>query len=75
MATGFDWGHDYSDQAWLITCETLFEVRDDFPRLTPSMIPAGVENVSYRVALHECENYQADLAVLEAAVLEDNDGT
>lgn len=75
LATGFDWDHDYSDQAWLVTGETLFEVRDDFPRLTPDMIPASVENVSYRLALQGCEDYQVGFAVLEAAVRGDNDGT
>ena len=75
FATGFDWEHDYSEQPWLVTDETLFEVRDEFPRLTPSMIPSGVEYVSYRLALGECEDYRVSFAILEAAVEGDSDGT
>ena len=74
FATGFDWDHDYSDRPWLVTGETLFEIRDEFPRLTPSMIPAGVENLSYRLALRTCADYEVDFAALEAAVKGDSDG-
>ncbi len=74
FATGFDWDHDYSDRPWLVTGETLFEVRDEFPRLTPGMIPAGVENLSYRLALRTCADYEVDFAALEAAVKGDSDG-
>ena len=75
FATGFDWEDDYSEQPWLVTGEILFEVRDEFPRLTPCMIPSGVEYVSYRLALGECEDYRASFAVLEAAVEGDSDET
>lgn len=68
FATGLDWEHDYSDQPWLVTSETLFEVVDEFPRITPNMLPAGVENVSYRLAIAECRGYEVDVAVLAAAV-------
>ncbi len=75
FATGFNWDHDYSDRPWLVTGETLFEVREGFPRLTPGMVPAGVENVSYRLSLRTCADYRVDFAVLEAAIKGVHDGT
>ncbi len=74
FATGFDWDQDYTDRRWLVAGEALFEVREEFPRLAPSMIPAGVENVNYRIALRMCADYEIDFATLEAAVKGDSDG-
>ncbi len=68
FAAGFDWEHDYSDQPWLLATETLFEVRDEFPRITTDTIPTGIDNASYRLALAQCEDYRADFPTLEAAL-------
>lgn len=74
LATGFDWEHDYTDSLWLVTEETLFEVKDEFPRITRSMVPAGVEGVRYSLGLAVCENWRVDFAVLRAALAGDRDG-
>ena len=60
MAVGFDRTHDYTDTKWLIGQERLFKVSGDFPRVTPSMYPSGVEKVRYEISLSDCEPYRVD---------------
>ena len=40
-AAGFDWTADYSDKLWIVAGESLYQVRNGFPRITPAMYPAG----------------------------------
>jgi len=67
-AAGFDWTDDYSDRRWLIGSESLYEVRDAFPRITPSMFPVGIDKVRYSISLPECEAFRVELATLATAV-------
>ena len=60
MAAGFDWKDDYSDKKWLVGSEHLFEVRDQFPRVIPSMFTPGVSNVHYSISLIECEPFRLE---------------
>ena len=60
VATGFDWEEDYSDDLWTIGDEVIYEVVEGFPRLTPSMVPAGVNEVRYDLSLASCESYRTD---------------
>ena len=69
-AVGFDWTGDYSDKLWVVTGESLYEVREGFPRITPSMFPAGVLNVRYAVSLPDCEAFRADPALLRRMIEE-----
>ena len=59
---------EYNEPEWLLTDRRLFEVRDDFPRITPSMLPAGVHAVSYAILLNACEAFAVDLDVTLADV-------
>lgn len=52
---------EYDEPAWLLTDRRMFEVRDDFPRLTPAMLPAAVHAVSYAILLSACESFAVDL--------------
>lgn len=52
---------EYNEPEWLLTDRRLFEVRDDFPRLTPGMLPAGVHAVSYAILLSACQGFAVDL--------------
>ncbi len=52
---------EYDEPQWLLTDRRLFEVRDDFPRLTPAMLPAGVHAVSYAILLSACQSFAVDL--------------
>ena len=69
-AVGFNWTDDYSDKLWLIAGESLYEVREGFPRITSSMFPAGVGNVRYAISLPDCEAFRIDPMLLERTVKE-----
>ena len=57
-AIGFDWMDDYSDKPWLIGDESLYEVREGFPRITPAKVPHGAGDVRYTISLPECEAFR-----------------
>jgi hypothetical protein len=59
---------EYDQPAWVLTDRRLFEVREGFPRITPSMLPSGVQRVSYEVLLRECEPFSVDLGETMAGV-------
>ena len=73
-ATGFDWEDDYSDTHWSIGDEVVYEVGDGFPRLTPSMVPAAVDDVRYTISMAGCEGFRVRQAALAEAILGDDDG-
>ena len=66
-AVGFDWKDDYSDRPWLVVGESLYEVREGFPRITPEMFPGGAANVRYTVSLPDCEMFRVDLRRAEGS--------
>ena len=72
---GFDWTDDYSDRLWLVGRESLYEVREGFPRITSAMFPGGVDKVRYTISLPECEAFRAELPVLATAVAGATDDT
>lgn len=67
-AVGFDWADDYTDREWLLGPEHLFEVKTDFPRVTPAMYPAGVGNLRYSIGLPECEPFRVGQDELRALI-------
>ena len=67
-AAGFDWTDDYSDKLWLIGQESLYEVREGFPRITSAMVPGGLSNVRYTVSLPDCEAFRVVPATLASTV-------
>ena len=73
-ATGFDWEDDYSDKHWSIGDEVLYEVVDGFPRLTPSMVPAAVDDVRYTISMAGCEGFRVPEAAMAEAILGGADG-
>ena len=67
-AVGFDGTHDYSDQLWVVVRESLFHVREAFPRIISEMLPEGVNGVCYAISLHDCEAFRVELAALSAVI-------
>jgi len=67
-AAGFDWEHDYSDRHWTVGDQALYEVADGFPRITPSTVPAAVEDVRYTISLSGCESFLVPPAILGEAI-------
>jgi len=68
-AAGFDWMDDYSDKLWLLGQESLYKVREGFPRITSAMCPVGVDNLRYTVLLSECETFRVKPNALKAAIV------
>lgn len=60
-ACGYVRREEYDEPQWLLIDRRLFEVRDDFPRLTPAMLPTGVHAVSYSILLSACQKFVVDL--------------
>ena len=58
FAAGFDWADDYSDRRWIRGREHFYTVRGEFPRITSSVLPAGVLNVRYSISLPDCEPFR-----------------
>ena len=67
-AVGFDWTDDYSDKLWVVGQEALYEVCKAFPRITPEMVPGGIGNVRYTIALPDCEAFRVVPAALPIIV-------
>ncbi len=63
-AVGYDCEDDYTDRRWVIGNTSFYGVVAGFPRITPRMLPAGVTQVGYRVALAECEEFRVDAAAV-----------
>ena len=73
-AAGFDWDDDYADRRWTIGEETLYEVADGFPRITPSMVAPTVDDVRYKISLSACDNFRVPTATLDEAISGEADG-
>ena len=71
---GFHWTDDYSDKLWLVVGESLYEVREGFPRITSRMFPGGVGNVRYTISLPDCEAFRVTSTALTDTISGDNDG-
>ena len=74
-AVGFDWTHDYSDKLWFVSAESLYEVREGFPRIIPAMFATGVGHVRYALSLAECEPFRVEVATLGNTIAEAADAT
>ena len=74
-AAGFNWEDDYSDKSWVIGAEELFKVTEGFPRVTPSMVPLGVDDVRYAIALSACDKFRVEIDFLTRAITGERDGS
>ena len=69
-AVGFVWADDYSDKPWLVGAESIYEVREGFPRITPETVPHGVGDIHYTISLPDCETFRIASDALANAVSE-----
>jgi len=60
-SVGFNYEEDYSDTHWILVNRHLYEVQEEFPRITANQITSGVNGVSYSISLHQCEPFRCDL--------------
>lgn len=64
-AAGFDWDDDYSDCRWIMGQYSMYDVRDDFPRITSSNVPSGISKLRYTISLPDCETWRVETNVLD----------
>lgn len=65
-AAGFTWSDDYSHDRWTLGELTVYEVRDDFPRLVTGNLDPGISNVKYSLSLPSISIYRVDDYFLDA---------
>ncbi len=56
---------EYAEPFFVITKESAYEVKDDFPRLTSDSLAMGIHSVQYRIELHACKAYEIALNQFE----------
>jgi hypothetical protein len=57
-AAGWLEEHVYNDRYWVAGAIDAYAVQDDFPRITPDQIPAGVSSVKYQLELLACAPFR-----------------
>jgi len=67
-AAGFRWTDDYGDCLWAETSSCLYEVVDEFPRLSAEDAPLGVSSVRYSLALAACAPFEVTSEQLGSAI-------
>ncbi len=60
VEVGYQRREEYGRPYWLLNGRTLYDVRDRFPRITPSMLSSGIHRVRYRIAVQACSEFEID---------------
>ena len=58
LAAGYADLSAYARDLFSVEMEDTFSVQDDFPKIIPSMLTAGIRHVSYGLDLHFCEPFR-----------------
>ncbi len=58
VEVGYTRRDEYESWPWALNSRSWYQVRDGFPRLVPTAVPLGVENVTYSIRLDVCEPYR-----------------
>jgi len=48
---------EYSEKNYLISNESVFEIKDGFPRLLAQDIPTGITSIQYKIEIKECKPF------------------
>ena len=62
---GYTDAEEYERTWFHVTNVRYYRVQDDFPRLTRTVVPPGVGDATYTVALNACTPFEQDIAQLE----------
>lgn len=57
---GYIYCDEYLSYSYLISSKKFFKVEDNFPRIKLNNVPNGVSNVTYDLAIANCEPFQID---------------
>lgn len=52
---------EYSEKNYFVSNESIYEVKDDFPRLQAKNLSAGVISVQYKIEIKSCKPYAVDM--------------
>lgn len=56
--------NDYQVQDYEIEKEFAYQVTENFPKITPSMLALGITDVSYKIDLSHCEEFKIEISEL-----------
>lgn len=62
LQVGFDESQPESDGLFILDKEMAFDVRDEFPRLTPLSVPRGILGAKYYLDLEECLEFEISIS-------------
>lgn len=60
LAAGYAPLSTYDEPLWTVATRDMYSIEESFPRLVPSMLPAGVERVRYLLRVEACLPFQVD---------------
>lgn len=55
---GYEQDELYERDFWVLSERTFYEIGTGFPRIVPSVLPSGIEGVTYRIRLASCSDYR-----------------
>jgi len=59
-ASGFQWNHDYSQNAWIQGNSDIYLVDEEFPKITPDNFKSGISRVHYSVSLSDISEFSVE---------------
>lgn len=60
IAAGYEVRDEYDKESWSIVKRRYYEVKGNFPRIVPSILPFGVQKVSYSILPSTCTSFERD---------------
>lgn len=58
FSTGYFESQRYFDYSYILTCENMYKVEDDFPRISMNNIHKDIIKVTYSINLYGCEKFK-----------------
>ncbi|BBO06290.1 hypothetical protein SG09_56400 [Bradyrhizobium ottawaense] len=58
VESGYKTRPEYDDSNYVLVRRVAYEVRDEFPRITPTMLMPGIERVRYQISIEACRRFE-----------------
>ncbi|MCK1672597.1 PD-(D/E)XK motif protein [Bradyrhizobium sp. 150] len=58
VESGYRTRPEYDDSKYVLVRRMAYEIRDDFPKITPTMLMPGVEKVKYQISIEACRTFE-----------------
>ncbi len=62
---------EYDEKNYLVSKESIFEVKDNFPRLQADNIPNGIISIQYKIELKECKPFEIAISDFDKRISND----